>query len=39
MQTTLVGAPDVGSARTGYHAVVVRPGEWPDGEKINVRYP
>lgn len=25
--------------RTRYHAEVVRPGEWLDGEKNDVRYP
>jgi hypothetical protein len=39
MQATLAVHLDVGWFRTGYHAVVVRPGEWPAGEKNDVCYP
>jgi len=39
MAATLANRQDATSGRTRYHAGVVRPGEWPDGEKNDVRYP
>jgi len=39
MTSTLADRQDATSGRTRYHAGVVRPGEWPDGEKNDVRYP
>lgn len=36
---TLANRQGAGYERTGYHAGIVRPGEWPAGEKIDVRYP
>ncbi len=39
MTSTLADRQDATPGRTRYHAGVVRPGEWPDGEKNDVRYP
>ncbi len=39
MTATLANRQDATPGRTRYHAGVVRPGEWLDGEKNDVRYP
>lgn len=39
MAATLADGRDAMPTQTRYHAGIVRPGEWPDGEKNDVRDP